>query len=125
VAGGGHSCDPRWLAQEWVDDAETWGKTTARTQGLARHEESPNGKASRWLADSEGAAAAYLGVGEKQWNGGSFGRSVAFIPQRREREGCVVPHVSDVGRRLAGPMGTRRGDDSLVPGQTHMWVWSV
>jgi hypothetical protein len=85
VAGGGHSCDPRWLAQEWVDDAETWGKTTARTQGLARHEESPNGKASRWLADSEGAAAVYLGVGEKQWNGGSFGRSVAFIPQRRER----------------------------------------
>jgi hypothetical protein len=29
--GGGHSHDPRWPAEEWPDDDETWGKTTAQS----------------------------------------------------------------------------------------------
>jgi hypothetical protein len=42
-AGGGHPCDPRWPAEEWTDDRETRGKTTARKRGLAMRKESPNG----------------------------------------------------------------------------------
>jgi hypothetical protein len=32
-----------------ADDRNSWGKTTARTQGLAMREESPDGKAERRL----------------------------------------------------------------------------
>jgi hypothetical protein len=85
---GGHSHDPRWPVEEWVDDAKTWGKTTARTRGLARHEKSPNGEANQRLADGEGAVVAYLSVGEKQRKGGGFGQPVVFIPRRRERGVC-------------------------------------
>jgi hypothetical protein len=43
MTGGGHLRDPRWPAEEWADDHETWGKTTARSWGLAMQKESPNG----------------------------------------------------------------------------------
>jgi hypothetical protein len=43
VAGGRRSCDLRWTVEEGFDDGESWGKTTARPQGLAMWKESPNG----------------------------------------------------------------------------------
>jgi hypothetical protein len=126
VVGGSHSRDPRWLAEEWVDDAETWGKMTAWTQGLARREESPTDMATQFLAGSEGAVAAYLGVGEKQQEAGSFHQPVAFIARRRERERGAWSHTSmTVARRLAGLARMRHGDDSPILGQTHMRARSV
>jgi hypothetical protein len=64
VAGGGHPLDPRWLTDEWADDHETWGKTTARKRGLAIQKESPNGGAKRCLASGEGAVAAHPTLGK-------------------------------------------------------------
>jgi hypothetical protein len=66
--------------KEWDDDAETWGKTTTRTRGLARREESPTGGANRVLVGGEGPVAAYHSIGEKQRKGVSFSQPVAFIP---------------------------------------------
>jgi hypothetical protein len=48
-----------------ADDHDFWGKTTARTRGLAMREESPNGGAERRLASCEGMAVSHLDVGEK------------------------------------------------------------
>jgi hypothetical protein len=53
VAGGRHSRDPRWAVEEWADDGETWGKTTANTLELATQKENGNGGANRWLAGGE------------------------------------------------------------------------
>jgi hypothetical protein len=39
--------------EETTDDGETWGKTTARTQGLATQKESWIGTAEWQLADGE------------------------------------------------------------------------
>jgi hypothetical protein len=48
-----------------ADDHDFWGKTTARTWGLAMREESPNGGAEWQLASCEGMAVSHLDVGEK------------------------------------------------------------
>jgi hypothetical protein len=86
LTGDGGWCphDPTWTPEETVDDRDSWGKTTAHPWGLATREESPNGEAEQRLVGSEGAAAAYLDVGEKAAESGKLQPSNAFIAWRRE-----------------------------------------
>jgi hypothetical protein len=66
VVGGCHSRDPRWAAEEWADDGETCGKTTANTRGLATRKEMENGGAKRRLASGERRAVSHLTEGKEQ-----------------------------------------------------------
>jgi hypothetical protein len=43
----------RWRVEGMPDDRDSWGKTTARSRGLAMREESRNGVAEQWLASGE------------------------------------------------------------------------
>jgi hypothetical protein len=43
TAGGSHSRDPRWVAEETANDHDSWGKTTAKTRGLATQKGNGNG----------------------------------------------------------------------------------
>jgi hypothetical protein len=64
VVGGHHLHDPRWAAKEWADDSETWGKATAKTQGLATQKQNRNGGANRGLASGERRAVSHLVEGK-------------------------------------------------------------
>jgi hypothetical protein len=78
-----------------ADDHDSWGKTTARTQGLVMRDKSPNGGVERWLAGSDGTAAAHLIIGEKVVEKGKLRLPSAFIA-RGEREGVTVAlHIGD------------------------------
>jgi hypothetical protein len=55
-------------------------------------EESPNGRANRWLTGDEWVAVAYLGHGENDERGGSLQHPVVFIGGgERERGGGLGP----------------------------------
>jgi hypothetical protein len=43
----------RWRVEGMPDDRDSWGKTIARSRGLAMREESRNGVAEQWLASGE------------------------------------------------------------------------
>jgi hypothetical protein len=57
--------DPVWQAEGVADDGDSWGKTTARTQGLAMRKEKGNGGAKWWLASGERRAVSYLAHGKE------------------------------------------------------------
>jgi hypothetical protein len=81
-----------------VDDRDSWSKTTAQPRELATQEESPNGRAERRLAGSEGAAAAYLGTGKSYKKERKLGPAGHFYTQE-ERERGVWSCTSAIGRR--------------------------
>jgi hypothetical protein len=81
--GEGHLRDPRWPTEEWTDDRRTWGKMTAKKQGLAMWKESPNGAANWWRA----AGGPHLSVGERSGERGRFARHHPVYRGWRERGG--------------------------------------
>jgi hypothetical protein len=66
--------------EEWANDHETWGKTTAQPWGLA---------------SGKGAAVAHLGVGGKTVERGKLQLGTPFIGEGEREEVTVVPHVGD------------------------------
>jgi hypothetical protein len=52
------------MVEETADDGKTWGKTTARTQGLATRKESWNGAVEHRLAGSECGGSLPRGGGK-------------------------------------------------------------
>jgi hypothetical protein len=75
--------DGRWLRFLGQNNHNNSGISYAR--GIAKWRGGT--AASRWWLT--------LAWGKVAKSGGSFGRSGAFIPRRRERERCMVPHVDD------------------------------
>jgi hypothetical protein len=55
--------------EEWADDGETWGKTTANTLELATQKENGNGGANRRLAGGERRAVSHLVEGKEMAKG--------------------------------------------------------
>jgi hypothetical protein len=51
--------------EEWADDRETWGKTTAKTQGSAMRKGNKNGGAKWWLAGGEKWTTSHLTEGNE------------------------------------------------------------
>jgi hypothetical protein len=90
VMGGGHSRDLRWPAELWADDRETWGKTIARSRGLARRKESPNGGANQRLAGVERRVVSHLGIGERNGKRMKLRPMSPFYRGRREKEQASV-----------------------------------
>jgi hypothetical protein len=80
-----HSRDPRWVAEEWANDGETWGKTITKTRGLATRKEMENGGAKHRLTGGERRVAYHLMEG-KEWQRGKSLVGEAFYRGRRWRE---------------------------------------
>jgi hypothetical protein len=62
-----------------ADDHDSWGKTTARTQGFTMR------GVEQWLASDEGMVAAHLSVGEKAAERGKLQLPSTFIAGGRHR----------------------------------------
>jgi hypothetical protein len=106
--GGGHSRDLWWPAELWANDRETWGKTIARSRGLARRKESPNGGANQRLAGVERQVVSHLGIGERNGKRMKLRPMSPFYRGRREKEQASV--VGD-SRSTA----CRSGGDARAP----------
>jgi hypothetical protein len=114
VAGRRHSCDPRWVAEEWADDHDTLGKTTAKTRGLATRKENENGRANRRLGGGEQRAVSHLVVGKEKAKGKNLWPRTLFIGEG-ERE-TVRNWVHPSAMKSVEPLRDAR---SPVPGMTH------
>jgi hypothetical protein len=100
-------------AEEMADDDDSWGKTTARSRGLATSKESQNGGVKQQLAGGERQVVAYLMDGKRMVMGKNL--------RLGTKPGPCVGNGKPTASRLAEPW---HDANSLTP-VSHARVRSV